>query len=61
MNSTVSAVVTELSAFLEEIQSKPALMKSNDATFILDRVKDLCRLRSLAKLNLLNLPREIML
>ena len=35
-------------------------MKSHDSTFILDRVKDLCKPRSMNKVNLLSLPREIL-
>ena len=60
MSHTVAQVVFELSKFLEEISGKPSLMKSQDSTFILDRVKDLWKPRTTNRVNLLSLPREIL-
>ena len=57
---TVAHVVRDLLRFIKEIKCKPALLRSTDPSFILDRVRDLCHPNSRKEVSLGSLPDELL-
>ena len=57
---TVAHVVRDLLRFIKEIKCKPALLRSTDPSFILDRVRDLCHPNFRREVSLGSLPDELL-
>lgn len=57
---TVAHVVRDLLRFIKEIKCKPALLRSTDPSFILDRVRDLCHPNFRKEVSLGSLPDELL-
>jgi len=57
---TVAHVVRDLLRFIKEIKCKPALLRSTDPSFILDRVRDLCHPSYRREVSLGSLPDELL-